>query len=134
MKVRFAFICDSAENTVGGKVSALGIGIDTIGIRDLMKPAPPFTLVVNLSFARSEVGRKRVEVHLMGPDGEDVIPPMNAELLLAAPERGLVSGTGFVMSFHGIVFKRYGSHAISFVLDGNELISLPLNIVTNTHA
>lgn len=129
MQVRFAFLCDYAQES-GGKIGALGIGIDTFYVNDLSKPIQPFCLVINFEGSRSEAGQKHIEFHLMDADGQAVIPPLKGDIPIPAPPIGSSPrvGTGFVINFNGIVFPRYGSYAFSVVVNGHEMANLPFTV------
>lgn len=128
MEVRFAFLCDAAEQGPGGKISALGIGIDNFYVKDLSRPGPPFVFVCRLSGASTEAGIKKVAIHLIDADGQEVVPPFQAELNIAKPPSGSRWGTGIVVQYAHVKYPRYGTYSISMVVDGHELVSLPFTV------
>lgn len=126
MKVRFTFICDYAQESGKGKISALGIGINNFNIDNLSLPIQPFCLVVSVEGWRTEAGEKRMEVHLIDADGKPVIEPVTGTLLLEAPPNGLKLGARMIFNFGGIKFKQYEEYSLSIIMDGHELDSIPL--------
>lgn len=129
MNVRFAFLCDAAEQGQGGKISALGIGIEQFIVSDLNHPVPPFTFVCSLSGTSTEVGTKKVAIHLIDEDGRDVIPAFQGELKVAKPPSGNRWQTGIMMQHKAVKFPRYGSYSISVVVDGHEMVNVPFTVV-----
>lgn len=129
MHIRFAFLCDYAQESGNGKVSALGIGIDHFGVTNLAQPVPPFCLVLNIEGNRSEAGQKHIKIHLMDSDGKDLGPPLEGKINLPVPQQGIKTGAGMVVSYNGVIFPSYGTYSISVVLDGHELVNLPITVL-----
>ena len=128
MHVRFAFLCDYAQDSGNGKISALGIGIDNFFVPNLTQPISPFCLVVNLEANRSEAGQKQFEIHLMNEDGQTVIPPIKGEIVIPVPSHGIKTGAGIVAGFTNIIFPNYGSFQISFLINGQEFVNIPITV------
>ncbi|MCL6589091.1 MAG: hypothetical protein K6U80_03975 [Firmicutes bacterium] len=128
MQIRFAFLCDYAQESGNGKISALGIGIDSFHIVDLRQPAPSFCLVVNIEANRSEAGQKHMEIHLMDSDGKSVTEPLHGEISLQGPPSGMKIKAGIVIYYNGIIFPNYGPYLLSIVIDGHEMTSLPIYV------
>lgn len=129
MRVRFAFLCDYAEQSIGGKISALGIGFNNLVVANLSVPVKPFCLVMNLEGKSSEAGIKKLKIHLMDADGKEIVPPVEGEIKLQAPSVGLKTGTGLVINYNNVKFPAYGDYNFSVVLDGHEIVSLPLSVM-----
>ncbi|HEY8417677.1 MAG TPA: hypothetical protein VIK93_06545 [Limnochordales bacterium] len=128
MDVRFAFLCDAAEQGPGGKISALGIGIDNFFVKDLSQPGPPFVFVCQLSGASTETGTKKVAIHLIDADGKEIAPTFTADLTINKPPVGNRWATSLVVQYAQIRYPHYGSYSISMVVDGHELVSLPFTV------
>lgn len=128
MQVRFAFLCDYANQSGGGKINALGIGFDNLFVPDLSMPTKQFSLVIHFEGNRSEAGRKKIEIHLIDAEEKRVIPPAKGEIHLKAPEFALKTGTALVINYNNVKFPAYGNYHFSVVLDGHEIVSLPLSI------
>lgn len=77
---------------------------------------------------RSEAGNKNIEIHLMDADGRPVVPPLKGVIPMPAPPVGLRIGHGIVVNYNNIKFPAYGSYSVSVVLNGYELVSLPLTV------
>ncbi len=127
MNIDYAFICDHAE--AGDKVHALGIGFDTIFAREIPATHPHFCLVVQLRSSVGEAGEKEASVRLIDADGADVMQPVSVKLNIAPPPRGSTeSVTRMVVGAHNVRFPRYGSYSLHLVLQGNELVRIPLRV------
>ena len=126
MKVDFAFICDYADAM--GKINALGIGFDTIFASKIPFKHPIFCFVMQLRASSSEAGARKLEVHLMGWNGRDIIPVIGKDIRITRPITGAESVAKVALHFRNVEFPHYGSFSVSAVLDGNEIASIPLNV------
>ena len=127
MDVDFAFICDYADS--GNKISALGIGFDTIYTSKVPCVHPSFHLVVQLRASIAEAGRKDVEVRLIDADGKDVTKKLSATMEVPEPAPGAVDTHGrLVVGFGGVKFAAYGQYALHVVVQGNEMVRIPIRV------
>ncbi len=126
MKLDFAFICDYAE--VAGKINALGIGFDTIYAPKVPCKHPHFFLVIKLRANVVEAGEKNLEVRLIDEDGKDIIPALRGKFIIQKPVAGTESIGRIAMEFGGVEFPRYGSYSLHAVIEGHEMVSLPLTV------
>lgn len=126
MKVDFAFICDYADAM--GKINALGIGFDTIFTPKVPFNHPMFTFVLQLRASVVESGAKRLEVHLIDEDGKGIIPVISKDIQVKRATLGAESVARVALHFRNVQFPRYGSYSVRAVLDGSEIVSIPLNV------
>lgn len=126
MTVDFAFVCDYAE--VGGKINAMGIGFDTIFAGSIPCKHPSFFLVIQLRTNVVEAGEKNMEVHLIDDDGKDIIPVARAKFNTPKPAISTESVGKIAMQFHNVEFPRYGSYSLHAVIEGLELVRIPIRI------
>ncbi len=126
MKPDFAFICDYAEVT--GKINALGIGFDTIYAPKVPCRYPSFFLVIQLRANVVEAGEKSLQVHLIDEDGKDVIPAVSGKFGIPKPTLGTESIGRITMQFHSVEFPRYGSYSLHAVVEGIEMVRVPLKV------
>ncbi|MCX5999973.1 MAG: hypothetical protein NTU41_10405 [Chloroflexi bacterium] len=126
MKVDFAFICDYAN--AAGKINALGIGFDTIYAPTLPARHPMFFFVMQFRASVVEVGEKKLEVHLIDEDGNEVIPPLKASIDVRKPSTGMDSVNRVAMQFGNVEFKRYCSCSLRATLDGHEMAAVDLKV------
>lgn len=126
MKCDFAFVCDYAE--VSGKINALGIGFDTIYAPKVPCKHPHFFLVIQLRANVVESGEKNLEVRLIDEDGADIIPAIRGKFTIPKPHAG-TEGTGRIaMEFNNVVFPKHGSYSLHAVIEGHELVCVPLKV------
>jgi hypothetical protein len=126
MKPDFAFVCDYAEATQ--KINALGIGFDTIYASKVPCKHPSFFLVIQLRANVVEVGEKQLEVRLIDEDGKDIIPTLRGKFSLPKPPAGTESIGRVAMQFRNVEFPRYGSYSLHAVIDGHQMVHVPLKV------
>ena len=126
MNCDFAFICDYAEVT--GKINALGVGFDTIFARKVPCRHPHFFLVIQLRASVVEAGEKNLEVHLIDEDGKDIIPTVRGKFSIPKPTEGTESIGRIAMQFHNVEFLKYGSYSLHAVVEGLEMVRVPLKV------
>jgi len=126
VKVDFAFVCDYAEATA--KINALGIGFDTIHAREIPCRHRSFFLVIQLRTNVVEAGEKNLEVHLIDADGTDIIPTLRGKFTILKPVSGTESVGRIAMEFNNVEFPRYGSYSLHAVIEGHEMVSVPLKV------
>lgn len=128
MEVNFAFLCDYADQS-GGKMGALGIGFDIIYSAKVPARHPVFFAVISIKFSVTEAGPKQVGMHLIDEDGKDVVPPLEATINVGSPAPGfLYRNQQIAMAMHGVTFPRYGDYAISWLLGGQEIKTIPVKV------
>jgi hypothetical protein len=128
VEVNFAFLCDYADPS-GPKLSALGIGFDIIYAPKVPATHPLFFAVISIKFSTVEVGPKQVGMHLIDEDGRDVVPPVETTINVGSPPPGFLYKTQRIaLGMHGVTFPRYGDYAISWLLGGQEIKSIPLKV------
>ena len=126
MNVDFAFICDYAEAT--GKINALGIGFDTIYAPNVPAKHPSFFLVIQLRANVVEAGEKTLEVRLIDEDGKDIIPTVSGKFSIPKPIGGTEAIGRIAMRFHNVEFPKYGSYSLHAVVEGHEMVRVPLKV------
>ncbi|MBA7622406.1 hypothetical protein ES703_29783 [subsurface metagenome] len=126
MNCDFAFVCDYAEVT--GKINALGIGFDTIYAPKIPCKHPHFFLVIQLRASVTEAGEKKLEVRLIDEDGKDIIPTLRGKFIIPKPVAGTESIGRIAMGFKDVEFPRYGSYSLHAVVEGQEIVRVPLKV------
>lgn len=127
MDVSFAFLCDYADNAA--KLTAVGIGFDTIYAAKTPARHPLFFAVAAIRFSRVEAGRKRFRVHVTDADGKDIAPPLDTTMDVQPPPEGYLHRTQRIaLALHGAEFPRYGDYQVSWLVDGFELVTIPLRV------
>ena len=127
MKVDFAFLCDHAE--ISGKINALGIGFDTIYAREVPARHPYFFLVAQVRASIAEAGDKELTVRLIDEDGKDLTPEIRTVMSIGQPRSGRLESIGRIsIGFNNVEFPRYANCSVHAVIDGHEMIRIPLSI------
>lgn len=129
MEVDFSFLCDYADNP--GKLYALGIGIDTIYTAAVPTVHPVMYAVARLRFSGVEAGDKPIGVRLLDADGNNLVPPIDANVTVESPPQGHTERTlTIALALHGVRFERYGLYAVVWMLQGNEIKRIPFRVST----
>jgi hypothetical protein len=127
MRVEYAFLCDAATEH-GGKVNALGIGIDHLGVSTLPATHPRLALVARLVFEDAEGMAVPFVVKMVDADGRDVIPPVEGRFQVeAAPGRRL-DGASLLVDLVNLQFTSTGPHEVQLWSGGEILATLPLEV------
>lgn len=128
MDLAFAFLCDYADQS-SGKLTAVGIGFDTIYARDLPVSHPSMYAVIGLRFASTEVGVKRLGLRIIDSDGTNIVPPLDSNINVEQPPVGYINrNLRVALGLHGVIFKSFGDYAVSFLLDGREVGRVPFKV------
>ena len=134
MQADFAFLCDHADVS-GPKLHAHGIGIDTAYIPEMPGVMAGFWFCAAVSASAAELGQKQLQIRLMGPDGQDVIPPQGGPFAIPpSPVAGHPSVARIAVQFANVTFPAYGEYGVHLVIDGHELKSLGLRIAPPVQA
>ena len=128
MQLQFAFVCDAAEES-GGKLHALGIGIDA-----LVAPAVPvrhasITFVASVSYSRPEAGTKPVSFGCMDADGHDIVGPVEMSQEFPAPSAGTEASTRFSFNALNTEFPSYGDYVWYLTVGQQEMARVPLKVM-----
>ena len=126
LNIDFAFICDYAD--VSGKVNALGIGFDTIFTPKVPCKHPSFFLVAQVRANVVEAGEKSLEVHLIDEDGKEIIPSIKGKFAIPHPAAGTESIGRIALRFFNIEFPQYGLYSLHAVIEGHEMVRIPLKV------
>jgi len=128
LEVNFAFLCDYADQS-GGKMSAIGLGFDTIYAVNVPVRHSLFFSVISIKFSATEAGPKRVGMHLIDEDGNNIVPPLDTTINVSSPAPGfLYRNQQIALAMHGITFPRYGDYTVSWLVGGQEIKVVPLKV------
>ena len=128
MDVNFSFLADYADNR-GGKITAVGIGIDTIYARKVpIKHALMFA-VISIKFSINEVGQKTIGMRLIDQDGTNIIPPIDTSINVTPPLAGILyRNASIALALNMVEFQNYGNYSVRWLLEGQEISSVPLRV------
>ena len=126
MEIEFAFLCDYAQQE--SKLNAIGIGWDTIMAPELPVRHTIMTFVARLRGSVAEAGVKDVTVRIIDADGQDVIPPVQQQMLFNVQSPALFGFLNVVIQLGGLELRSYGAYAIHLLLSGNELARVAFQV------
>ena len=127
MQVELAFLCDAATEA-GGKLNALGIGIDRLILSELPQHYRRITLVTRIAFEPEDAGERRFAIELIGPDGNAVAPRTDGVLQVQFGDPPQTSRVNVIIELANPRFTVAGPHEAKLSLDGIELVALPLEV------
>lgn len=127
MRVEYAFLCDAATQH-GGKVNALGIGIDHLGVTTLPATHPRLALVARLVFEDAGGTTVPFRVCMVDADGHDVLPPVDGQFQVeAAPGRRL-DGASLLVDLVNLEFTTTGPHEVQLSSGATLLATIPIEV------
>ena len=134
MNVEYAFLCDYAHPDT--KLTAVGIGIDSIYADAVPAIHPQIFTVIALKFTRNETQRmKALEMHLQDADGKDIIPPLVDSVDIPAPAEGMTYRTSRIVNgLYGLNFGKFGDYQVSWLIDGTEVHALHFRVIRRSRA
>lgn len=126
MDIDYAFLCDSAQES-GGKVHALGIGIDGI-----FAPTLPTThsvvLVVQVRYWASEAGARPLSVRLIDADGR-AVSAAEGQIMFGDTGESPTGIARLLLTLAALPLEHYGDHAVQVSIDDHEVARLPLRVM-----
>jgi hypothetical protein len=124
--VDFAFLCDSAQES-GGKLHALGIGIDGV-----FAPALPTThavvLVAQFRYWAAEAGTRPLAVRLIDADGRS-LSTADGQIVFGDTQDNPTGAARVLLTLNALPFDHYGDYAIHITIAGDDVVRLPLRVM-----
>ena len=128
MNVEYAFLCDYADP--GNKLTAVGIGIDSIYVVDVPAVHTQIFAVLALKFTLNETRSTRTfKVHLQDADANNIIPPITGHFSILAPADGMSYRTHRIINaIYNLKFEKLGDYQVSWLIDDTEVHSLHFRV------
>jgi len=127
VQVDFAFLCDAATES-GGKLYALGVGIDRLQVTELPARQGRITVVVRLSFDAFEQGDRGFAIRVVGADGHALAGPIAGAIPVALPPGRAAAKANLLVELLSLEFTAAGPHEVTLAIDGEQAVSLPLEV------
>lgn len=128
MHIGYSFLCDAATEH-GGKLNALGIGIDRLAAVALPATHPRLVFVARLVFVPEDGGRHRFLARVVDADGQVVTPPVEGELQVAITPPARSTAINLLLELANVQFSNLGPHEVKLAVDGAELVTLPIEVM-----
>ena len=122
----FTFLCDAAVES-GGKLTAVGVGIDTLGSRVIPFQHPRLCLVIGFHYEEEDAGERMLKLQIVEADGRDVLPQQESPITFGRPN-GPKSTIRFLTEFNSLQFNSWGTHEFRVFLDDVAVAAVPLNV------
>lgn len=127
MDLGFAFLCDAAQDS-GGKLHALGIGVDVLHAASMPAVHARLSLVVRFAYGREDEGSHDFSIAVLDADGKDVVAPVGGQMTLRLNGEDTAGGANLVVDLQNAQFTTYGPHEVSVKVDGRVIAMLPLAV------
>lgn len=127
MDIDFAFLCDHAD-AAGGKLDAIGIGIDTFFVAKLPHVQPQLFFVAQLRAQVTEEGAHPLRLNLIDADGANVVS-LSGQVTVGRPQRGTEVAARILLRLGNVTFKTEGDYSFRLVLDNQEAVRIPIHVI-----
>ena len=128
MELNFSFLCDYADYS-GSKLTAVGIGFDTIYARAVPATHPMLYAVMGIRFSSVEVGSKQFGLRIVDADGKEIAPALNREVNVNHPSAGFTyRNLRLVMALGNLRFEAFGDYSVVWLLGGSEISRASIRI------
>lgn len=127
MDLGFAFLCDAAQDS-GGKLHALGIGVDALHAASLPAIHPHLSLVVRFAYGSDDVGDHQFSIAVLDADGKNVVSPVGGQMTLRLNGDDTTGGANLVVDLQNAQFTTYGPHEVAVSVDGRDFATLPIAV------
>jgi len=123
MRLEFAFLCDYVDFTGHGLFNAYGAGVHELRCGRL-PDGRCFVLMMNVEYdPREDSGAHTIEIRIIDPDGKNCIKPIAVKADFLSSRRFYDLDIKLCPSF-----DRYGQHSVEVRIDGDNILSYPLDI------
>ena len=122
-----AFLCDAAVES-SGKLTAVGVGIDTLASPEVPFQHPRLALVVGFHYEAEDAGERTLKLRIVEADGRDLVPIQQGPIHFLTPDEPKATAR-FVSEFNGLQFNSWGTHEFRIFLDEEHVAAVPLNVV-----
>jgi hypothetical protein len=129
MDVDLALLADAATIDTSGKLNILGV-FDRLTAASFPIAHPRMALVLRFVASVQEVGRHRVEIALLEPEGGEVVH-IDGEMQLGPGPASMAGGVRVphVLHLDRLVFPKPGRYAFDVRVDGQHHVSVPLTVL-----
>ena len=128
MNVNFGFLCDNLVN-VNNKITAEGIGFDTIMASSTPARHAQFFAVISMQFSTDELDPKHIGLRIVDADGAE-ITTLDRQFDLIPPGPGYTYRTHRVeVKIENTIFPSFGDYAVIWLLEGSEIHRSTLKVM-----
>jgi hypothetical protein len=124
MEIEIFTLCDYAQDN-NGKLIIVGT-FDSIQSKIFPAKHPACSIACRLRFSKKEHGPHSISVRFIDQENNELVQPLEAELMIHPPKIGEHSTINFVINYNNIEFKNPGRYSFELYLDGEWTSGLPL--------
>lgn len=126
MNIQVATFCDSAADYYG-KLCVLG-AFDTIMAREAPAVHLQCSIALRFIFRKGEEGDHELTVRIIDEDGQMIVPPITERIPVRLPEDAYFISRNVILNLQQLRFPREGQYAVEVNFDGNNCVSVPLQV------
>ena len=125
MKLEILNVCDFATVDVSGKLTMVGV-FDCLHTASTPMAYGTFCLAVRMRFENTEEGQKKIKLSFVDSDGQQIVPSLEANILVQTPRQESSSTIHFVTTVMQLIFPNFGEYAVNLAVDGRQEGSTPV--------
>jgi len=123
IKLNFAFLCDNAFFSEGGKLNLIGI-FKTISSKSLPVIHPQIFVVANVDVQKGKEYKETIKI--VDEDGKNIQSPI--DFVFSIDRDSPDSESGFMGQFNGLKFEKEGMYALKILIDDEVIGSIPFEV------
>jgi hypothetical protein len=135
MNIEIAAICDAATaNGIGGRLNILG-AFDRVFPAQFPFVIPQCAAAFRIRYQRSETGTHKLALSIEDVCGHPIVPVMESNIPFEPVATGLdTAAINLVLNMQRLQIARPDKYIVRLIVDGEELIFLPLYILEDPRA
>ncbi|HET6723133.1 MAG TPA: hypothetical protein VFH07_10300 [Chitinophagaceae bacterium] len=126
MEIEIFTLCDFAQDN-GGKLIIVGT-FDSMQAKSFPVRHPACSIACRLRFSKKEFGPHTVTVRFIDSQNNELVQPLEAELMVEQPKIGEHATINLVINYNNIEFKNAGRYSFELSMDGEWKSGLPLQL------
>lgn len=127
MKCELLTLCD-ASSDYNGKLCILGT-FDTIFAAQTPTVVPSCSIASRLRFEKGEEGDHSLKLTLAFRDGDPVMPPIEAKMVVRVPQGAPSAAFNFAVNLQTVQFKDFGDYEIQLHVGGRKVATIPFLVL-----
>lgn len=126
MQLEIFAICDAAAD-YAGRLTVMG-AFEGIAGGQVPLARERCSVAIRMRFEHHESGDHRLALRLLNPDGQLIVPEINAGFTVRFSRDRSSLAVNLVFNLNQLRFAEFGEHAVELWLDDGDVARLPLMI------
>lgn len=106
-------------------------GFDIFEAEQVPMQSPPFAIVVNIRFRRTEQGNKTLRFSFMDADGRAVLDPLEQNCVFQVDRDVSTASKYHLLIIQTVLFRHFGEYSLDLAIDGELIGSIPLYVLNS---